>query len=113
MKKLVLVIGALLVFSFAKADEGMWLLSRLKQQNIDEMQTMGFRLTAEDIYSVNQPGIKDAIVGICQFAFPSFLFGRDCFSAGLVDYESSLRFRCHPGPFVGGTRLPVGWFLGL
>lgn len=64
MKKVVLVISALLFFSFAKADEGMWLLSRLKQQNIDEMQAMGFRLTAEDIYSVNQPGIKDAIVGL-------------------------------------------------
>lgn len=70
MKKLVLVIGALLVFSFAKADEGMWLLSRLKQQNIDEMQTMGFRLTAEDIYSVNQPGIKDAIVGLGYASSP-------------------------------------------
>lgn len=70
MKKLVLVIGVLLVFSFAKADEGMWLLSRLKQQNIDEMQTMGFRLTAEDIYSVNQPGIKDAIVGLGYASSP-------------------------------------------
>ncbi len=64
MKKLVLVTCALLFFSFVKADEGMWLLSRLKQQNIDEMQAMGFRLTAEDIYSVDQPGIKDAIVGL-------------------------------------------------
>ena len=53
MKKLVLVVCAWLCVGFAKADEGMWLLSRLKQQNIEEMQAMGFRLTAEDIYSVN------------------------------------------------------------
>lgn len=70
MKKLLLIICALLSFTFVKADEGMWLLSRLKQQNIDEMQKMGFRLTAEDIYSVNQPGIKDAIVGLGNTSAP-------------------------------------------
>lgn len=70
MKKLVLIACALLCSGFLKADEGMWLLSRLKQQNIDEMQAMGFRLTAEDIYSVNQPGIKDAIVGLGNLGSP-------------------------------------------
>lgn len=64
MKKLLLVMFALLAVSMAKADEGMWLLSKLKQQNIAKMQQMGFKLTAEDIYDVNKPGIKDAIVGL-------------------------------------------------
>lgn len=64
MKRLLVIVFALLSVSMLKADEGMWLLSRLKQQNIDEMRKMGFKLSAEDIYSVNQPGIKDAIVGL-------------------------------------------------
>ena len=64
MKKLLIIAFALLSVSVARADEGMWLLSKLKQQNIDKMQQMGFKLTAEDIYDVNKPGIKDAIVGL-------------------------------------------------
>lgn len=48
----------------------MWLLSMLKQQNIEEMQKMGFKLSADDIYSVNQPGIKDAIVGLGNLERP-------------------------------------------
>ncbi len=55
---------ALLAVFVARADEGMWLLSKLKEQNIGKMQQMGFKLTAEDIYDVNKPGIKDAIVGL-------------------------------------------------
>lgn len=64
MKKLLIVAIALLSVFIARADEGMWLLSKLKQQNIGKMQQMGFKLTAEDIYDVNKPGIKDAIVGL-------------------------------------------------
>ena len=64
MKKLLIVAIALLSVFIARADEGMWLLSKLKQQNIEKMQQMGFKLTAEDIYDVNKPGIKDAIVGL-------------------------------------------------
>lgn len=70
MKKFLLVVFALLSISMVRADEGMWLLSRLKQDNIDKMQEMGFKLTAEDIYSVNQPGIKDAIVGLGKAGRP-------------------------------------------
>lgn len=64
MKRLLIIVLALLSMSVARADEGMWILSLLKKQNIDEMQKMGFKLSAEDIYSINQPGIKDAIVGL-------------------------------------------------
>lgn len=69
MKKL-LVVVALLLTGMVRADEGMWLLSKLKEQNIDEMHKMGFKLSAEDIYSVNQPGIKDAIVGLGNMGRP-------------------------------------------
>lgn len=64
MKKFFVIVFVLLAVFTAKADEGMWLLSKLKQQNIDEMQKLGFKLSADDIYSINQPGIKDAIVGL-------------------------------------------------
>ena len=43
------------------ADEGMW-LPLLLQQNQEDMQRSGLRLTAEDIYSINQSSLKDAIV---------------------------------------------------
>ncbi len=45
----------------ALADEGMW-LPMLIQHKIPQMQELGFRLTAEDIYSVNRACLKDAIV---------------------------------------------------
>jgi hypothetical protein len=63
LASLVLGLGLLLSFSSVKADEGMWLLSLLKK-NAAEMQQKGFKLTAEDIYNVNQASLKDAIVGL-------------------------------------------------
>ena len=45
----------------ALADEGMWLPSLISSR-IDDMRAKGFRLTAEDIYSVNQASMKDAVV---------------------------------------------------
>lgn len=50
------------------AGEGMWLPQLLKALNEGEMQQMGMKMTAEDIYSVNQGSLKDAIVhfgGFC------------------------------------------------
>lgn len=70
MKKLFMIAVALSAVLAARADEGMWLLSKLKEQNIEKMQQMGFRLTAEDIYDVNKPGIKDAIVGLGNAGSP-------------------------------------------
>ena len=43
------------------ADEGMWLLSLIGQVNMDEMTEMGLQLTAEQIYSINQASLKDAV----------------------------------------------------
>lgn len=63
MKKLLIVLVVLFSVSVAKADEGMWLLSLLKQ-NADKMQELGLRLSVDDIYSTDKPAIKDAIVGL-------------------------------------------------
>lgn len=45
-----------------RADEGMWIPLFLGQLNEAEMQAMGMNITAEDIYSINQSSLKDAIV---------------------------------------------------
>ena len=43
------------------ADEGMWLLSLVERVNMDEMTELGLQLTAEQIYSINQASLKDAV----------------------------------------------------
>ncbi len=45
-----------------RAVEGMWLPMFLETLNQSEMQQLGFRLSAADIYSINQSSLKDAIV---------------------------------------------------
>lgn len=45
-----------------RAVEGMWLPMLLAQLNESEMKTLGMRISAQDIYSVNQASLKDAIV---------------------------------------------------
>ncbi|MBN2743470.1 MAG: S46 family peptidase, partial [Marinilabiliaceae bacterium] len=52
----------------ARADEGMWLPVMLEKYTLLQMQAKGFRLSAEDIYSINQASLKDAVV----------IFGRGC-----------------------------------
>jgi hypothetical protein len=46
----------------ARADEGMWLLPLIEKLNMGKMTELGLKLSAEEIYSLNQPSIKDAIV---------------------------------------------------
>ena len=63
MKKILLTVVAALTLSFgASADEGMWLLPLLQKMNIKAMNELGCKLSAEDIYSVNNTSLKDAIV---------------------------------------------------
>jgi len=87
-KLLSLVLG--LVFTFGatmvKADEGMWILSLLKKQNIEQMQKMGLKLSAEDIYDVNNACLKDAIVGLGRAGrpFSHFCTGEIISGEGLV-----------------------------
>ncbi|MCW0483143.1 S46 family peptidase [Gaoshiqia sediminis] len=55
---------SLLLHSAAKADEGMWLPSLVQKLNISDMQQMGFELTADDIYNINNSSLKDAVVAL-------------------------------------------------
>lgn len=62
-KFLTLLIAVLLVCKLnLNADEGMWLLPLLKQLNMEQMRELGLELSAEEIYSINQSSLKDAIV---------------------------------------------------
>lgn len=53
---------ALLLAMGIQAGEGMWLPSLLGEQRIKDMQEKGLKLTAEDLYSINQASLKDAVV---------------------------------------------------
>lgn len=58
-KKFSLLIVSLLCVVFVRGHEGMWLPILL---DMDDMQRNGLKLSAEDIYSINQASLKDAIV---------------------------------------------------
>ena len=45
-----------------KADEGMWFLMFIERLNHRDMQKMGLQLTPQEIYSINNHSLKDAIV---------------------------------------------------
>ncbi|MBW8049419.1 MAG: S46 family peptidase [Cytophagales bacterium] len=56
----------------AGADEGMW-LPLLLQNNQEEMQKLGLKLTSEQIYSINNSSLKDAIVSFGGFCTASII----------------------------------------
>lgn len=63
MKKLILSLTFLLVLRMAAfAVEGMWIPLLLGLLNEKEMKSMGMKMSADDIYSVNKGSLKDAIV---------------------------------------------------
>ena len=86
MKKTILIIAALMAAFVARADEGMWLLPLLKSLNADVMAAEGCRLTPEQIYSVNQSSLKDAVV----------IFGRGC-TGEIISEEGLLVTNHHCG----------------
>lgn len=59
-----ILVSILLCTVHAKADEGMWLISLLKQMNMDKLYEKGLELTPEDIYNVNNSSLKDAVVAL-------------------------------------------------
>lgn len=61
MKRLTILFIGIFLFSNIQAKEGMWVPALLKAVEGD-MQAFGLKLSAEDIYSINQSSIKDAIV---------------------------------------------------
>ncbi|MCP4552276.1 MAG: S46 family peptidase [Bacteroidetes bacterium] len=65
MKKIILSLVICFLGNFiTKADEGMWIPALLEKLNEKEMKEMGMRISAKDIYNINNSSIKDAIVHI-------------------------------------------------
>ena len=74
MKKIfTLLLLCLCFLSPSHADEGMWLPSLIGER-IKDMKRKGFKLSAKDIYSINEASMKDAVVqfgGGCTGEFVS------------------------------------------
>lgn len=79
MKKVFLLLTFMLSFVQMRADEGMWLLMLIKRLNGVDMQKEGLHLTPEEIYSVNNSSLKDAIV-----SFGGFCTGEIVSDQGLI-----------------------------
>ena len=86
MKHLFLTLVLISGLVLSRADEGMWIPILLEQMNEKEMQDMGFKLTAEDIYSINKSSMKDGIV----------IFGGGC-TGELVSDQGLLLTNHHCG----------------
>ena len=52
------------MFAVNPPDEGLWLLMFLDKMNYEDMKKLGLQLTAEEIYSINNSSMKDAVVGL-------------------------------------------------
>ena len=92
MKKTFLFV-ALAIFSLVgkvHADEGMWLPMFVERLNYVDMQKMGLQLTPEELYSINNSSLKDAIVGLSEGATP-----RGFFCTGEIVSQNSLMFTNH------------------
>ena len=92
MKKTFLLV-ALAIFSLVgkvHADEGMWLPMFVERLNYVDMEKMGLQLTPEELYSINNSSLKDAIVGLSNGDRP-----RGFFCTGEIVSQNSLMFTNH------------------
>ena len=75
MKKLSVFFAIIFaMMGIVRADEGMWLPMFVERLNYVDMQKMGLQLTPEELYSINNSSLKDAIVGLSNGAKPRGFF---------------------------------------
>lgn len=94
MKRVLLSLFAALLFGGAAMaieppDEGMWLPMFVERLNYVDMQEKGLQLTAEEIYSINNSSLKDAIVGLSGGGVGGF------FCTGEIVSDQGLLFTNH------------------
>ncbi len=91
MKKLSVFFAIIFgMMGIVRADEGMWLPMFVERLNYVDMQKMGLQLTPEELYSINNSSLKDAIVGLSNGAYP-----RGFFCTGEIVSANSLLFTNH------------------
>ncbi len=84
--------GVIVIFLFcafqtqSSAKEGLWMPTFIEQLNYDDLKANGFKLTAEDIYAINQASLSDAVI----------IFGLGC-TGGVVSDEGLLFTNYHCG----------------
>ena len=92
MKKTFLLVALAILSLVGKvhADEGMWLPMFVERLNYVDMEKMGLQLTPEELYSINNSSLKDAIVGLSNGDRP-----RGFFCTGEIVSQNSLMFTNH------------------
>ena len=91
MKKLSVFFAIIFgMMGIVRADEGMWLPMFVERLNYVDMQKMGLQLTPEELYSINNSSLKDAIVGLSNGTKP-----RGFFCTGEIVSKNSLLFTNH------------------
>ncbi|MFZ9451047.1 MAG: S46 family peptidase, partial [Bacteroidia bacterium] len=86
MKHIFLTLSLFILTTCIRADEGMWLPQFLKALNIEDMKRNGFKLTAEQLYSINRISMKDGVA----------LFGGGC-TAEVISKNGLLLTNHHCG----------------
>ena len=76
--------------SYSPPDEGMWLPMFVDRLNYTDMQKLGLRLSAEELYAINHSSLKDAIVGLAAGSQPEGYF-----CTGEIVSEQGLLFTNH------------------
>jgi hypothetical protein len=90
------VLLLLLLNLSSRADEGFWVPSLLSKYRMEDIKKAGFKLTKEDIYSINKKCIKDAVVGLSSegmglknFCTASFVSGKGLLA---TNYHCVMRY---------------------
>ena len=66
MRKLLFLL-IILASTITRADEGMWMLNNLPAQTVKRMQSLGLKLTPQQLYSTQNGSLKDAVVSFGGF----------------------------------------------
>lgn len=72
-----ILVFLLLLNCNAKADEGMWIPSLVGKLNIQKMNEIGCKMTPDQIYSINNSCIKDAVVALDRGSCTAELISAD------------------------------------